>query len=155
MTVMTQENPVKLTGFFYFIITAKEVKPMNIPLRVRNLVARHDTSDPYRIAKELNCLVYFVDLPPTVNGFWKRTLRRRTIAINENLPEWQQTAVLCHELGHIVCHPGYAAFSMRNTSYSSTRIEDEADEFAECLMSYRYDLDECYVRRFLSEGWRA
>ena len=128
---------------------------MNIPLRVRNLVTRHDTSDPYRIAKELNCLVYFVSLPPTVNGFWKCLLNRRIIALNKNLPEWQQTAVLCHELAHIVCHPGYAAFSMRNTSYSSTRIENEADAFAECLMSYRYDLDECYVRRFLSEGWRA
>ena len=128
---------------------------MNIPLRVRNLVTRHDTSDPYRIAKELNCLVYFVSLPPTVNGFWKCLLNRRIIALNKNLPEWQQTAVLSHELGHIVCHGRYTAFSMRNVSYSNTRIEDEADEFAECLMSYRYDLDEYFVRRFLSDGWRA
>lgn len=128
---------------------------MNIPLRVKNLIARHDTSAPYRIAKELNCVVILAALPPNVNGFWKRILRRRAIIINEKLEEWQQAAVLCHELGHIVCHPGYAAFSMRSTSYSSTRIESEADAFAECLMSYRYDLDECYVRRFLSEGWRA
>jgi hypothetical protein len=127
---------------------------LNIPLRVRNLVAQHDTSDPYRLAKELNCLVYFVDLPPTVNGFWKRTLRRKTVAINENLPEWQQAAVLCHELGHIVCHGRYTAFSMRNTTYSNTRIEREADEFAACLMAYRYDLDEYYVSQFLAEGWR-
>ena len=128
---------------------------LNIPLRVRNLVNRHDTSDPYRIAKELNCSVYFLDLPPTVNGFWKRTLRRRTIAINKNLPEWQQAAVLCHELGHIVCHGRYTAFSMRNVSYSNTRIEREADEFATYLMAYRYNLDEYYVSQFLSEGWRA
>lgn len=127
---------------------------LNIPLRVRNLVNRHDTSDPYRIAKELNCSVYFLDLPPTVNGFWKRTLRRRTIAINKNLPEWQQAAVLCHELGHIVCHGRYTAFSMRNVSYSNTRIEREADEFATYLMAYRYNLDEYYVSQFLSEGWR-
>ena len=128
---------------------------LNIPLRVRNLVNRHDTSDPYRIAKELNCSVYFLDLPSTVNGFWKRTLRRRTIAINKNLPEWQQAAVLCHELGHIVCHGRYTAFSMRNVSYSNTRIEREADEFATYLMAYRYNLDEYYVSQFLSEGWRA
>ena len=127
---------------------------MNIPLRVKNLINRYDTSDPYQLAKELNCFVYLVDLPPTVNGFWKRTLRRRTIAINENLLEWQRAAVLCHELGHIVCHGRYTAFSMRNTSYSTTRIEKVADRFAECLMSYRYDLEEYYVRRFLSEGWR-
>ena len=42
---------------------------MNIPLRVKNLIARHDTSAPYRIAKELTCLIYFVSLPPTVNEF--------------------------------------------------------------------------------------
>jgi hypothetical protein len=128
---------------------------LNIPLRVRNLVDRHDTSDPFQLAKELNCSVYLLDLPPTVNGFWKRMLRRRTIAINKNLPAWQQAAVLCHELGHIVCHPGYTAFSMRNASYSNTRIEREADEFAKCLMAYRYDLEEYYISQFLAEGWRA
>lgn len=128
---------------------------LNIPLRVRNLVERHDTSDPYRIAKELNCVVIFAPLPPTVNGFWKRILRRRAIIINEKLEEWQQAAVLCHELGHIVCHPGYVAFSMRSTSYANTRTECEADEFAECLMAYRYDLDEYYVSRFLAESWRT
>lgn len=56
--------------------------------------------------------------------------------------------------GHIVCHPRYTAFSTRTISFSNTRIEREADEFAECLMAYRYDLDEYYVRRFLAEGWR-
>lgn len=127
---------------------------LNIPLRVKNLVARYDTSNPFRLAKDLNCLVYYVALPPGVNGFWRHVLRKRTIAINEELEEWQQAAVLCHELGHITCHPGYAAFSMRNISFSNTRIENEADEFAECLMSYRYDLDEYYVRLFLSQSWR-
>ena len=65
---------------------------MNIPLRVKNLITRYDTSAPYRIAKELNCIVLFAKLPPNVNGFWKRILRRRAIIINENLSEWQQTA---------------------------------------------------------------
>jgi hypothetical protein len=135
------------------ITTIKEVKPVNTPLRVRNLVRRHDTSDPFRLATELNCIVYFLDLPPNVNGFWKQVLRRRTIAINKNLEEWQQAAVLCHELGHVVCHPRYAAFSMHHLSFSNSRIEHEANEFAECLMAYRYDLDEYYVSRFLAEGW--
>ena len=97
---------------------------LNIPLRVRNLVEKYDTSDPYRLAKELNCVVLFADLPMTVNGFWKRILRRKLIMINENLTEWQQAAVLCHELGHVICHPGYAAFSMHIVSFSSSRIED-------------------------------
>ena len=66
----------------------------------------------------------------------------------------QQEAVLCHKNGHIVCHPRYTAFSTRSISFSNTRIECEADEFAECLMAYRYDLDEYYVRQFLAEDWR-
>lgn len=96
---------------------------LNIPLRVRNLVEKHDTTDPYQLAKGLNCVVLFADLPMTVNGFWKRILRRRLIMINKNLTEWQQAAVLCHELGHVVCHPGYVAFSMYIVSFSSSRIE--------------------------------
>ena len=36
-------------------------------------------------------------------------LQYRTIAINENLPEWQQTAAF--KLGYIVCHhPQYETF---------------------------------------------
>ena len=145
---------VVIRGFCFITITAKEVKLMNMALRVKNLVKRYDTSNPYQLAKELNCIVYFIDLPPTVNGFWKRMLRRRTIAINENLPEWKQVAVLCHDLEHVVCHPGYAAFSMGNLSVSNLQVEREADEFARCLISYRYDLNEYYVSQFLSEGSR-
>ena len=127
---------------------------LNIPQRVKRLVKKYDTSNPYLLAKELKCTIYYMNLPPTVNGFWKRVLRRKTIVINQNLLEWQQEAVLCHEIGHIVCHPRYTAFSTRTISFSNTRIEREADEFAECLMAYRYDLDEYYVRQFLAEGWR-
>lgn len=127
---------------------------LNIPLRVNNLVKIYDTSDPYQLAKCLNCLVYTAKLPPKVNGFWKRMLRRKIIVINENLSEWKQAAVLCHELAHIILHRGYVAFSMRNISFSSSRMEREADEFAVCLMAYRYDLENYYVRQFLAESWR-
>ena len=89
-----------------------------------------------------------MNLPPTVNGFWKRVLRKKTIVINQNLLDWQQEAVLCHEIGHIVCHPRYTTFSTRSISFSNTHIECEADEFAECLIAYRYDLDVLMARMF-------
>jgi len=50
-------------------------------------------------------------------------------------------------------HPGYCAYSLHNISYSRTRYEDEADEFAVRLMAYRYDEDDVYIGRFLSESW--
>ena len=127
--------------------------PLNIPLRVRNLVRRYATTDPYRIAKDMRCEVMLAPLPDHINGMWRRILRRKYIFINDHLEEWQQTAVLCHELGHILMHPGYCAYSLHNISYSRTRYEDEADDFAARLMAYRYDESEIYVGRFLSESW--
>lgn len=125
----------------------------NIPLRVRNLVRRYAATDPYRIAKDMRCEVMLAPLPDHINGMWRRILRRKYIFINDRLEEWQQAAVLCHELGHILMHPGYCAYSLHNVSYSRTRYEDEADAFAARLMAYRYDESEIYVGRFLSESW--
>lgn len=127
--------------------------PINISQRVKNLVKKHGTANPYKLAKELGCVVFLADLPPKVNGCWMRILRRKAILINENLLEWQQAAVLAHELGHICCHPWYAAYSTRSTTFSSTRLEREANAFAVELMSYSYDPEEYYVEKFLEEGW--
>lgn len=81
-----------------------------------------------------------------------RILRRKTICINENLSDWQQAAVLAHELEHLCCHPWYTAYSMRSATFSKTRIEREANAFAVALMSYSCDPEECYVQKFLEEG---
>ncbi len=127
--------------------------PINISQRVKNLVKKHGTANPYKLAKELGCIVIFTNLPSKVNGCWMRILRRKTIFINDALPDWQQAAVLCHELGHICCHPWYAAYSTRSATFSKTRIEREANAFAVALMSYSCDPEECYVQKFLEEGW--
>lgn len=127
--------------------------PIDVSRRVKNLVKKHETADPYKLAKELGCVVILADLPSKVNGCWMRILRRKTIFINENLADWQQAAVLAHELGHICCHPWYTAYSTRSATFSSTRIEHEANAFAVVLMSYNYDPEEYYVQKFLEEGW--
>lgn len=126
---------------------------LNIPLRVKNLVQRCGTSNPYQIAREMNCDVEFLPLPHHINGLWRRVLRRKFIVINESLEEWQKEAVLCHEIAHILCHSHYRAFSMHGQSYSCARYEREADEFAAHLMAYRHDNNEIYVKQFLSESW--
>ena len=53
----------------------------NIPLRVRNLVRRYATTDPYRIAKDMRCEVMLAPLPDHINGMWRRILRRKYIFI--------------------------------------------------------------------------
>lgn len=72
----------------------------NIPLRARNLIRKHGTTDPWRIAREMKFDVMFLPLPDRVNGMWRRVLGRKYIVIDDALDEWQQKAVLCHELGH-------------------------------------------------------
>ena len=127
---------------------------LNIPVRARHLVERTCSSNPYRIAKDLKCEIIVCDFPDTVNGMWRRILRRKYIFVNERLSEWQREAVICHELGHIIMHPTYRAFSMHGESFACQRKEREANEFADLLMSYRYSRDEVYVYRFLTESGR-
>ena len=130
------------------------MKP-NIPLRVRNLIKKHDTCDPYLIAKEMNITILLAQTPSKVNGFWRRILRRKYICINEELCEWQQKAVLCHELGHILLHPGYKNYCMAGRTYVvSQRHEDEADIFALECFSHFSDLDRQYIDDFLKNGWK-
>ena len=103
----------------------------NIPLRARNLIRRHGTYDPYRIAREMKFDVMFLPLPSGVNGLWRRILRRKYIVIDDALNEWQRKAVLCHELGHFLMHRDYASYSMAGrTFFSNGRYEHEANLFA-------------------------
>ena len=128
----------------------------NIPLRIRNLVRRAGSSDPYSIASFLGIKIKAVDTPTHINGIWKRILRRTFIFVNERLPEWQQKAVLAHELGHIILHPKYNYFCLDSRTYfSSTRHENEADSFSVELLKYSCpDIDSKFVDSFLKEGWK-
>lgn len=124
----------------------------NIPLRARNLIRRHGTTDPYRIARELGFDVMLLPLPNEVNGLWRRILRRKYIVINDALEEWQQTAVLCHELGHYLMHRGYTSYAMAGrTFFSKARYENEANRFAAAMMTQLSDdHDEDTILRFLT-----
>lgn len=66
----------------------------NIPLRVRNLVRRYATTDPYRIAKDMRCEVMLAPLPDHINGMWRRILRRKYIFINDRPVESGEIAVV-------------------------------------------------------------
>ena len=128
---------------------------MNIPLRVKNLIKKCDTSDPYRIAKELNIEIVFCDTPEKINGMWRRILRRKYIVISERLTEWQRKAVVGHELAHFRCHPGYKNFCMSGrTFFSCQQKENEANEYAVELLSYSCDIDRAYIKDFLENGWK-
>lgn len=128
----------------------------NIPLRVKNLIKKADSPDPRAIAAAMGIRVRLVDMPTHINGCWKRVLRRKFIFVSDRLEEWQQKAVIGHELGHIILHPQYHCFCLDSrTYYCSTKHENEADAFSVALMKeVMPEVDSCFVDVFLKEGWR-
>ena len=61
-------------------------KRRNMKLRVKNLIEKYNTSNPYVLCEKLNVeikYVYYKD----VKGFFSRVLRRKYIVINEKLDE--------------------------------------------------------------------
>lgn len=128
----------------------------NIPLRIRNLIKRASSNDPYDIAKFLGVHIRIVDKPPHINGFWKRILRRKFIFVSDRLDEWQQKAVIGHEIGHILLHPQYKYFCQNGrTYYCSQKHEDEANNFSVELLKYNITDISCdVILKFLQEGWK-
>lgn len=49
----------------------------NIKLRVKNLVNKYQTADPFALAKELDVNILYVPLPEKIRGILVRVLRKR------------------------------------------------------------------------------
>lgn len=108
---------------------------LNIKLRVLNLIARHRTRNPFKLARLLNIEIVYEDLGE-IRGFFKKILRRKFIFINNKLSEFDQKLVCAHELGHAVLHSSNRIqFLIDNTKLlRKSRIEDEANLFASWLL---------------------
>ena len=105
---------------------------LNIKLRVLNLIARHRTRSPFKLARALNIEIIYQDLGE-VRGFFKKILRRKYIFINS---EFDQKLVCAHELGHAILHSSNRIqFLIDNTKIlRRNKIEDEANLFASWLL---------------------
>ena len=103
-------------------------KRKNIKLRVKNLIEKYNTSNPYKLCKKLKINIEYVDLGE-IKGYFKRVLRNKYIVINETLDEYSQKVVLCHELGHAIFH------NSKKINFIP-ELEKEANEFAIELLSY-------------------
>ena len=125
---------------------------LNIKLRVRNLVRKYDTSNPYELARHLKIDVYEFKLPRDVRGFIIHPLRRKMIFLNDSLSETEKIVALSHELGHVRLHSGYGYTLKANTPYyRSSRREAEANEFAAHLLSYRHDINADMLQQVLNQ----
>lgn len=125
----------------------------NIKLRVKNLVNKYQTGDPFALAKALDVSILYVPLPKQIRGLLVRVLRKKTILLNSQLPYEAQKVVVCHELGHVRMHwhAGYF-FQHEGIYYSPARYECEANEFAIHLLNYSSEFiyDKDYIIKVLN-----
>lgn len=118
---------------------------MGIENKVLSLVRKFGTSNPYKIAKELDINLLEADLGE-VKGYYTKIRRIKFIFINENLSRNEKIFTMAHELGHAVLHYNTSTPHLLSMKYRYTsRIESEADEFATVLMNlYINDYVEMY-----------
>lgn len=103
------------------------------------VATRFGTSDPFRIAEELDYIITIAPLDG-VRGFHQYIKRNHILYINESLNEWERTWVCAHELGHALLHNHMNRIYMaHNTLFPTGRYETEANRFAACLL-YPADL---------------
>ncbi|BBA51894.1 hypothetical protein FV113G1_22440 [Fusobacterium varium] len=116
---------------------------MNIKGRVRNLIRKWGTKNPYKLAKYFKIEVLYMDLGK-IKGIYKKTLTNKFIIINENLSEFCQMVVLAHELGHALLHHSKEIQTLKDYDLFpkyTNQMEVEANTFAAELL-YDEDIDD-------------
>lgn len=102
---------------------------MDIKNLVGQLIKKHDTSYPFKIAEQIGIAVVFEQLG-SIQGYYSRSHRTKVIHINANLPCKKQLLTCAHELGHALLHPDEnTAFLKSYTYFPTSKIEVEANEF--------------------------
>ena len=122
---------------------------MDIRKKVQQLIRRHGTNDPERLARTMGINVIYIDLGGSVYGTYLKYKRVKTILIDaERTPEHLRRFVLAHELGHAVCTPdaNTSWISAYTLALNTDRIEREANTFAVELL-----LPDSFIRE--NEGY--
>ena len=110
---------------------------MNIRKKVQQLIRRHGTDDPERLARAMGINVIYTDLGGAVYGTYIKYKRTKTILIDaDRTPEQLRPFVLAHELGHALCTPdaNTSWLSAYTMPLNADRVERQANEFAVRLL---------------------
>lgn len=103
---------------------------MAIKEYVLHIIEKHESTDPFDIARQSEIIVLYEDLGNTL-GFYSSYKRFKFIHINNRINETIQRFVCAHELGHALLHPKANTPFLRNqTFFSVERLEIEANTFA-------------------------
>lgn len=114
---------------------------MDIKGLAEKICKKHNSRDPFEIARQRNIIVVYEPLG-SVRGYYSKSLRQKFIHINQEL-ERQQALFTCgHELGHSILHPNTnTPFLRASTLFSVNRLEIQANLFAACMI---YSDEELY-----------
>lgn len=105
-----------------------------IKRKVRYLVRKYNTRNPYKIADAIGVKIYTQDLG-NVAGFYQYIKRHRCIYLNSNLNDRMTRIVMAHELGHAIMHRKENCYFIEDrTLFFTSRIEREANRFAAELL---------------------
>ena len=110
----------------------------NFALRVKNLIEKYRTKNPFEICKRAGIEILYQDLGE-IKGFHVRNVGVSLMIINSKLSELMIIIVLLHELGHAVLkHPTKDISFMKDNFFGySNQLENEANLFlAEFLFNY-------------------
>jgi Zn-dependent peptidase ImmA (M78 family) len=103
---------------------------------IRKLIRRYKTNCPFTLAEHLNITVWYCDLGKQTRGMYYRKLRRRYIAIHEELDDCWKRFVCAHELAHDRLHPGFSRFWLDEQSFfNAGKFERQANKFAVRLLT--------------------
>ncbi|RII32820.1 ImmA/IrrE family metallo-endopeptidase [Clostridium chromiireducens] len=123
--------------------------------KVRSLIKKHKTRDPYTIATGEKVEVRFKYLSPSSpEGIFKKVLRQKYIIINMTRikDNAHLNMVIAHELGHAKMHSSDRAFFLHDhTFYDRGRFEIEANAFAAELLIDESKIDKIYLENFSIE----
>jgi len=103
---------------------------MREKIATKRLIKKYHTNCPFQIAREMGVVILFEKLGNTL-GYFNKYKRIKIIHINQEISEAEQQFTCAHELGHSILHPVVnTPFLKRNTLFSISKIEREANEFA-------------------------
>lgn len=115
-----------------------------ITKKVKQLMRKYGTNNPFDIADELYIKIYKMPLG-NIKGVYKYMNRTKVIIINSDLDDYAKQYVCAHELGHALFHPRVNMYFIeRNTFYSKNRYENEANLFAAELLLADVNKETCY-----------
>lgn len=108
---------------------------MNIKKKVDSLIKKYETRNPFLLCKYLKITVLFLELGKT-KGYFKKTLRKKFIIINNELSEFERKIVCAHELAHAILHSSNDMKFMLDNDVICKRnvLEIEANEFVKFLL---------------------